>query len=185
VTVTQTSVIGVSLDDGQLLWEFPFPGAAGGTMPVIDGQHIIVSALDSGVAAIRPSRRADKWVVDAVWHTGDVSMYLSNPVVVGDTLFGFSHRSSGQFFALDTASGQVRWLGPAREASNSAIAKAGNLLFLLKDDAELIVARANRTQFEPLRRYTVADSPTWAQPAISGNRIFIKDATSLTLWTVD
>jgi hypothetical protein len=34
----------------------------------------------------------------------------------------------------------------------------------------------------------VAESPfdaTWAQPAITGNRISIKDATRLTLWTID
>jgi hypothetical protein len=27
-------------------------------------------------------------------------------------------------------------------------------------------------------------SATWAQPAISGSRIFIKDASSVALWTV-
>jgi hypothetical protein len=60
---------------------------------------------------------------------------------------------------------------------------SGDLLFLLNDDAELIVARASAKGFEPLQRYTVATSATWAQPTISGNRIFIKDATTLTLWT--
>ena len=30
---------------------------------------------------------------------------------------------------------------------------------------------------------TVADSATWAQPTISGNRVFVKDVTSLALWT--
>lgn len=53
-----------------------------------------------------------------------------------------------------------------------------------RDDAGLIVARSSRTGFEPLKRYTVADSATWAQPAISGNRLFIKDVTSLALWTL-
>ena len=38
---------------------------------------------------------------------------------------------------------------------------------------------------EPFRRYTVAHTPTWAQPAISGDRIFVKDVSSLTLWTLD
>jgi hypothetical protein len=54
----------------------------------------------------------------------------------------------------------------------------------LNDDAELIVARANRKAFDPIARYTVADSATWAQPTISGDRIFIKDVGSLTLWTL-
>ena len=73
---------------------------------------------------------------------------------------------------------------PPREAENTALVKAGQLLFLLNDDAELIVARANRKAFDPIARYTVADSATWAQPAISGDRIFIKDVASLALWTV-
>ena len=74
--------------------------------------------------------------------------------------------------------------GTPREADNTALVKAGQLLFLLNDDAELIVARSNRKAFAPIARYMVADSATWAQPAISGDRIFIKDVSTLALWTV-
>ena len=56
---------------------------------------------------------------------------------------------------------------------------------MLNDSGELIVARPSRTAFEPVKRYTVAKSATWAQPAVSGNRIFVKDVSSLALWTVD
>jgi outer membrane protein assembly factor BamB len=110
---------------------------------------------------------------------------LSNPVVVGDTLFGLSEKGRGQFFALEAKTGKVLWLGPSRQASNTAIVKAGNLLLLLDDDGELIVARSSKTEFEPLKRYSVADSATWAQPTVSGNRIFVKDVTSLSLWTLN
>ena len=63
--------------------------------------------------------------------------------------------------------------------------QGGQFDLFLKDDAELIVARSSRNGFEPFKRYTVADSATWAQPSISGNRIFIKDVTTLTLWTMN
>ena len=96
-----------------------------------------------------------------------------------------SHTNSGQFFALDAATGETLWSTAGREATNTAIVKAGNLLFLLNDDAELMVARASRAGFEPFRRYTVADSATWAQPAISGSRLFVKDVSTLALWTLD
>jgi len=39
--------------------------------------------------------------------------------------------------------------------------------------------------FEPIARYSVTDSATWAQPTLSGRRIFVKDVMSLTLWAVD
>jgi outer membrane protein assembly factor BamB len=185
VTVTQSSVIGVAVADGALLWRFPWSGGMGGTMPVLHGETIIVSGLDLGVSAFRPTRVADRWNIETVWETKDVSMYLSNPVVVGDKLFGFSHRASGQLFALDVQTGKVLWLGPPRQAGNAAVVKAGHVVFFLDDDAELIVTSADSAALDPIKRYVVADSATWAQPAISGNRLFIKDVSSLALWTVD
>ena len=185
VTVHQDSIIGVSVADGALLWRHPWRGGSGSTTPVQHADTIIVSGLDVGVTAIRPVRRDSGWIVETVWQTTSVSLYVSTAVIIGDTLFGLSHRARGQYFALDAASGEVLWLGQPREADNTALVKAGHLLFLLNDDAELIVARARRGGFDVLKRYTVADSATWAQPAVSGNRIFIKDMSSLALWTVD
>ena len=112
-------------------------------------------------------------------------MYLSNPVVIGDALYGLSRRNSGQFFAVDARTGKVLWLGPPREAENTAIVKSNDLLFLLNDDGELIVAKASRESFQPIARYTVSTSATWAQPAISGTRMFVKDVKSLSLWSVE
>jgi hypothetical protein len=63
--------------------------------------------------------------------------------------------------------------------------RAGSLLFVLKDDAELTVARSSPGGFEPLRTYTVADSATWPAPSFSGNRIFVKDLSTVALWTLD
>ena len=39
--------------------------------------------------------------------------------------------------------------------------------------------------FDVIRRYTVAQSATWTQPTISGNRLYIKDVSTLALWTLD
>jgi outer membrane protein assembly factor BamB len=186
VAVTQQSILAVSVADGAVLWEHPWKSPhVPAITPILYRDTIIVSGHNRGVTALAPVRRKDTWGVDVVWEAKDVSMYLSNPVVIDDTLFGLSHRNSGQFFALDASTGRVLWLDRPRRAANAALVKADDLLFFLNDDAELIVARSSRTAFEPLTRYTVADSATWAQPAISGDRIFIKDLSSLALWRLD
>ena len=187
VTMTQNSVLAVSLADGQKLWDYAWVTRTteSAITPVVFGQTLIVSSQAMGVTALKPVKRGGAWSVERVWSTTDVSLFLSNPVIIGDTLYGLSEKARGQFFALDAASGKVLWLGPPREASNSAVVKAGDLLLLLNDDAELIVARGSRAGFEPLKRYTVADSSTWAQPAVSGNRLFVKDLSSLSLWTLN
>ena len=96
----------------------------------------------------------------------------------------FSHHS-GQFFWADAKSGNAIWTSEPRQAGNAAIVRAGDLLFVLKEDGQLIVARNTPGSFVPLKTYTVADSATWAAPAISGNRIFVKDVETLALWTLN
>lgn len=182
ITMNLSEVIAVSLADGRLLWRYPWSGGQGGITPIVNGDTVIVSSRGSGVAAFRPTASQQP---ETVWETKEVSMYISNPVVVADTLFGLSHLARNQYFALDAKTGEVLWLGPPRQADNTAVVKAGNSLFLLNDDSELIVAEASRSGFKPLQSYVVADSPTWAQPVVTGNRIFVKDASSLTLWTLD
>jgi hypothetical protein len=90
----------------------------------------------------------------------------------------------GQYFALDARTGKTLWTSEPRQAGNAGIVKAANLWFSLEDDGELVVARQSGTGFEQVRRYKLAEMETWAQPAISGNRIFVKDVSSLALWTI-
>ena len=68
---------------------------------------------------------------------------------------------------------------------HAAIARAGNTIFSLEDDSELVIVRLNRQKFDAVARYEVATNETWTQPVISGNRIFVKDVSSLTLWTIE
>lgn len=187
ITFTQEHLVGVSAATGELLWERPFTtrSTQNTITPILYGQTLIVSGLEKGVTAFRVMKRNNQWVTDNVWENQDVSMYMSNGVLVRDALFGLSHRNSGQFFCLDAKTGKTLWTTQGREATNAAIVRAGDLLFVLKDDAELIVARSSLSGFEPVRRYAVAESATWAQPVISGNRVLVKDVSTLALWTLN
>lgn len=185
ITVTQESVIGVSPDNGRVLWRHPWKHGVNAITPLLHNDMVIVSGQNMGVTALRPVWRNLVWAIEVVWETQAVSLLLSDPVVVDDTLFGLSNRASGQFFAVDANTGKVLWLGEPREATNTAIAKGGKILFLLNDDGELIVARANRSAFDPIKRYRMSERSTWAQPAISGTNILVRDSTALTIWSLD
>jgi hypothetical protein len=47
----------------------------------------------------------------------------------------------------------------------------------------LLVARASPKQFEVLKTYEVADTATWAQPVLSGQRVFIRTFHHISLDT--
>ena len=187
VTFTQENLVGVSVATGELLWRRPFttPSTTTSQTPILYRNTLIEAGRGNGITAFRVVRRDDRWTTEDVWHTDDVSLHMTNGVAIDGVLFGLSHLNSGQYFGLDLDTGQVLWTSDPRQAENAAIVRAGDTIFSLEDDAELVVVRNSRTRFEPFERYEVANSPTWAQPALSTNRLFVKDVASLTLWTFD
>jgi len=186
ITLTQSNVVGVSAADGRLLWRRPYTTQFTQNIitPVLTGHTLVIGGYQNPTIALRVAKTGDQWSAEQIWENGDVSMYMTNGVLVGDRLFALSQRNRGQYFLLDVGSGKTVWTGAPRQAENAAIVRAGSLIFSLEDDAELVVGRVGANAFQELKRYTVANAATWAQPVISGRRVFVKDVSTLALWTI-
>jgi len=198
ITTTQENLVGVSAATGELLWKRPFSVRAtrNAVTPIVHNppslagsgeasQIVIVSGLGLPVTGFKVMNKAGQWTSEDVWVNNDVTMDMSTGVVIGDALYGFSARNSGQYFAIDANTGQTLWLSAPRVAENAAVVRAGNLWFALDTEANLSVVRANPKEFEVVKRYSVAESATWAQPVLSGQRVFIKDLSTIALWTLN
>jgi outer membrane protein assembly factor BamB len=184
VTPTQAKIVGVDASTGALLWERPMKHqfVSNSITPIVNGQTVIVAGTGP-LFAFAVARRAGQWTTEQIWENTEVPLRFTTPVVAGDVLYGFSGRNAGQYYAMDVRSGKTLWTSDGRQAAHASMARAGDLLFSLESDGELVIARNSQTAFEPVRRYKVSPNETWAQPAISGNRVFVKDTTSLTLWS--
>lgn len=187
VTFTHQNLVGVSVATGELLWSRPFvtPSDTTAQTPVLYGDTLIQAGRENGITAFRVIPQDGEWGTEDVWHTDEVSLHLTNGVAIDGVLYGLSYLNSGQYFGLDLDTGEVLWKSDARQADNAAIVRAGDTIFALENDAEMVVISASRNGFDPVRRWEVANSETWAQPAISGNRLFVKDVSTLTLWTLN
>jgi outer membrane protein assembly factor BamB len=191
VTQTQNYIVGVDANSGKLLWSIPFTTDYDQNIvtPVIHKStaetRLIFSGLDKGTMAVKVSKRGNEWAIVEIWKNPEASMYLNSPVVNGDRLFGLSHLRKGQFFCLDVRNGKTLWTSEGRQGDNAAILSAGDFLFFLTNEAEMIVAKASAKAFEPVAKYSVADGDTWAHPVVLGKQILIKDASTLALWSID
>jgi outer membrane protein assembly factor BamB len=187
VTITQKMLVGVDAATGALLWQRPFvsPNDTHSVTPAVFGDTVIVSSNGPPTMAVRIGRKGSQWVAETVWENADVPMRMSSPVLMGDMVVGLSTRNSGQYFGLDAKTGKTLWTSEGRQAGKASVAVRGDLMLSLEDDGELVVARATRTAFGPLKRYKVADTATWTMPSYSGNRIFVKDVSNLMLWTIN
>jgi len=52
-------------------------------------------------------------------------------------------------------------------------------------NSELTALKPSDKAYIELAHFKVADTETWAHPVVSGNRVFVRDRESVTLWTIE
>jgi outer membrane protein assembly factor BamB len=182
VTFIQKEFVGVDAANGKLLWRLPAKTQydENSVTAISYKDTVIFPREGQGLTAIRLTKQSGEIVPQEIWNNKDNVLYLSTPVLQGSTLFGFSILKKGQFFALNADTGKTLWQSPGRMGENAAILNVGGSVFLaLTNDANLIVLPVNAKGYAPSVQYTVANSPTWAHPIVTGNHILIKDETTL------
>jgi len=186
ITQTKSNLVGLAPADGRLLWKIPFTTEYEQNIitPVVSDGLLIYSGISKPTAAVRVAQDGGGWKTQPVWENPEIPMYMSSPVAVGGVLYGLTHRNRGQFFAVDVKTGKTLWTSPPRQGENAALVAAGQVIIATTTEGELAVLRQGRTAFDLVKKYTVGESPIWAHPAFTPGGILIKDAETLSMWSV-
>jgi len=185
VTLTNKRVVGVSVADGKLLWSLPFVPemrAYNAATPIIDGPTVIISGARRGTRAIYIERKGEVFLPREVWSNPDTAVQYNTPVLKDGLLYGLTDR--GNLFCLNAKTGKTAWTDTAQTDRGGfcTLLDVGAALLALPGSGELIVFTPTDKAYTELARIKVADTPTYASPVIAGNRIFVKDQDSVTLW---
>ena len=186
VSQSAEKTIAVDPETGELIWELPFttPYTQNIMTPMPFEDLILFSGTRAKTVAVKVTNQGGKFAPEEVWTTTDATMYMSSPILHEGVIYGFTEKQSGNVFAMDPRTGDIRWRGPGRLGHNATLMAVGTYLLTLTSDAELIVTRLGADSYEPLRTYSVADSETYGHPAPVGTkRLLIKDDRALTLWS--
>jgi outer membrane protein assembly factor BamB len=181
VTMTEQSVIGIDARTGEALWTHPFPDDWHENIvtPVWSGTDLIVSGPRQGTHALRVARDAGRWRVTESWKNDAVTMYFSTPVVGDGLIYGISSKQKGQFVALDAKTGALKWSTQGREGDHASVLLSPKHVIYLLSSADLVIARRGSDAFAVERKYSVADSSTYATPVFLGQDLLIRDSTGL------
>jgi outer membrane protein assembly factor BamB len=185
IAQTQKLLVGVDAATGALLWQLPFETDfdQNAFTPIAFQDLLINGGLDQPLTALRPKRDGGTWIVETVWTNLQTPMFMSSPVVIGDTIYGLADRNKGQFVAVDARSGKTLWSTQGRDGDNASLMHGGAWLLASTTDGKLVVARANPQKYEEVRRYQIAESAVWAHPAITANSIIVKDVEKVIGWS--
>jgi outer membrane protein assembly factor BamB len=188
VTPTEKSIVGISVADGKLLWQLPFEPprrAYNSATPIIDGQTVIYTGKGRGTKAVKIEKQGDGFVAKELWSNPDLAPQFTTPVLRDGLLFGLS--DGNKLYCINAETGQTAWTDATARGSRGfgSIVGAGSCLAVLANDSELIVFKPDGKQYSEIMRYKVAETPTYAHPVITGNKVYVKDNETVTLWAIE
>ena len=94
-------------------------------------------------------------------------------------LYGLSSSKKGQIVAVDAGTGAVKWATEGRAGDQGAILLTPAHVLVLTTGGELVLVRRSPAKYDEERRYTVADSATWAVPVLLPDGLIVRDATGV------
>jgi outer membrane protein assembly factor BamB len=186
ITIAAGNVVGVASADGRELWRIPLAGggrAYFSSTPIVDGSTIYITAAGQGFRAARIAESGGAFTAEELWSTREVSSSFNTPVLKNGLLFGLSEGRT--YYCINASNGQVAWQDSERFDRFGSILDGGSVMLGLSIDGNLVVFRPSAEGFARIASVKVADSQTYAHPIVSGNRVFVKDETNVTLWTIE
>jgi outer membrane protein assembly factor BamB len=215
VTPSSSALMGVSLADGKVLWERKLPPGgyfANYSTPIIDGETVIyISPGGKGGAgssvALKITKEGAAFKATELWK-GSASYQYNTPVLRDGVLFGLSPSKS--FFCVDAKDGKVLWTDKTTRGEAGGVVSAGPVIVALTGpaaagggggggkkgmggkggekatgDSELIAFEPDKTGYKELAKYKVTPGSGLAYPIVSGNRVYVKGNTDVTMYTID
>jgi outer membrane protein assembly factor BamB len=188
VTPTEKSIVGIDGANGKLLWQLPFVPprrAYNAATPIIDGQTVIITGKGRGTTAIKVEKQGDSFAAKELWSNPDLAPQYTSPVLRDALLFGLTDGS--KLYCINAKTGQTAWTDDTARGSRGfgSIVDAGSCLMVLPNNSELIVYKPSGKEYSELAVIKVSETPTYAHPVIAGNRIFIKDQDTVTMFVLE
>jgi outer membrane protein assembly factor BamB len=188
VFLTGQNLVSLAPADGSVFWKFPLVDLLleSSCTPVRAGEFLLASSITYGTVALRLAMREDKVTPEKVWKNDALTCYFSTPVPVGkDYVYLVTGtkppalKSEAALHCIETKTGKDLWQKPKIGQYHASLLRTGdNKLLLLDDAGQLALLDANPEGYRELARSQIS-GPTWAHPAFSDSRLFVRDEKEL------
>lgn len=182
VTMVGKGAIGVSADDGQLLWHYN--AVANGTAviptPLVWDDYVFVSSgYQTGAALLKLVKdgTAVKAEEQYFLKAGVFENHHGGMVRIGDYIYAGTGHNNGFPICIEWKTGKVAWRkdrGPGRDSA-AVIAADGNLYFRYQDGImALISATPDGYKENGSFKLPFIDGESWPHPAIDGKKLYLR-----------
>jgi outer membrane protein assembly factor BamB len=175
VTFTETRLVGLSPENGRLLWEFPWENDndVNASQPLIAGPDrvFISSGYGADAAMLQLTAGVDgQLTVREMWRTNRMNNLFTSSVLHDGFIYGLDENI---LTCLDASTGELKWKG-GRYGFGHVMLASGHLI-VLTEEGELALVRADPTAHQEITRLAAIEGKTWNHPAMSDGILLIRN----------
>jgi outer membrane protein assembly factor BamB len=190
VFLTGANVASLNPSDGSVYWRSPLKDKLleSSTTPIRAGDLILASSITYGSVGLKLRSDDGKPAVEEAWKNADLTSYFSTPVaigkehvyiVTGTTPSPFA-KPSADLHCIETKTGKELWKKAKIGIYHASLMRTGdNKILLLTDGGDLALVEPDPKGYRELARTKVSGPQTWAHPALSDGRLYVRDMAEL------
>ncbi len=183
LTVTASRVVGLSPEDGVLLWEYPWITEydANASQPIVTGPNrfFISAGYGHGAAAAELQRTGEKYTARTIWQNMRMKNKFNPSVLYEGHIYGLDE---GILACLDAETGQQKWKG-GRYGFGQLLLASGHLI-VTTEFGDVVLVKATHERHEEVTRFSALDGKTWNVPALAGGRLFVRNTTEMACFRI-
>jgi outer membrane protein assembly factor BamB len=184
LVVTAERAAGLRVDDGTLLWEFPWVTSSGPpniSLPVVvGGNRVFLSAgYGHGGALFEVTGSGGRLSTRELWRTTRMKNRFSTSVLYEGYLYGLDESILA---CLDAETGELAWKG-GRYGHGQVLLADGHLV-VLTERGDLVLVRATPEGHEEVARFDAISGKTWNPPTIADGRLYVRNTTEMAAFDI-
>ena len=184
IVQTEKNLIALNLTDGKLVWQIATPVQQrfyNCVSPYIDRQTIYLTGQGTGLKAIKVEKSGNVYTAKEIWSEPEVGAKWNTPVLKDGFLYGFTDQK--RIYCLNAATGKTAWVDNAVNSDFATIVDCGAVIIGLPSTSTLIVFKSDPAAYNEVKKYKVSETATYSYPIVAGDKIYIKDAETLMMYS--
>ena len=176
--VTADRLVGLSLDQRAVLWEFPWSTGhdASAAQPIVIGDQRVFysSGYGAGAVVVELTKAGERFAVREVWRTNRMKNRQSSSVLHDGFIYGLDE---GILACLDASTGELKWKGG--RYGHGQLLLAGDHLVVITEEGELVLVAATPEKLREVARVPAIDGQTWNVPAFADGILLVRNTEEM------
>jgi outer membrane protein assembly factor BamB len=178
--VGKTRAMGLSLEQGKLLWDFPWVVLQGNrniAQPLVlsSNRFFLSAGYGTGCAAVEVTARGAR----EVWRNKNLKNKFTSSVLWQNHIYGLDE---DMLACLDADTGERKWKD-GRYGYGQLLLASGYLVILC-GNGDLAFVRASPESDQPVLRIPAIEGKTWNQPALEHGKLLVRNAAEMACFLI-